>query len=195
MNRDNVPDLGKSTPRRGNVISAALARWFLGGLGWGFAGEIPDVSRAVIIVAPHTSNVDFFVGVAAMFALGLRVEFLGKHTLFFWPLGPVMRWLGGIPVNRHVAAGVVDQTVRLFANRKRMILALAPEGTRKSVERWKTGFYFVAREARVPIVPVAVDYRRRLIRLGGRFDPTGELGEDLRFLKAFFADAEGRRDP
>jgi len=193
MNRDKVPDLGKSTPRRGNVISAALGRWFLAGLGWDFEGEIPDVSRAVIIVAPHTSNMDFFVGVAAMFALGLRVEFLGKHTLFFWPLGAVMRWLGGIPVNRRVAAGVVDETVRLFANRKPMILALAPEGTRKSVGRWKTGFYFVAREARVPIIPVALDYRRKVIRLGRRFDPTGELGEDLRFLEAFFVDDKGRR--
>jgi 1-acyl-sn-glycerol-3-phosphate acyltransferase len=193
MKKDNVPELGKSTPRRGNFISAALGRSFLGGSRWRFEGEIPDVSRAVIIVAPHTSNMDFFVGVAAMFALGLRVEFLGKHTLFFWPLGAVMRWLGGIPVNRSVAAGVVDETVRLFANRERMILALAPEGTRKSVGRWKTGFYFVAREARVPIVPVALDYRRRVIRLGARFDPTGDLEGDLRFLEAFFAGDKGRR--
>jgi len=194
MKKDNVPELGESTPRRGNVISAALGRWFLAGLGWSFEGEIPDVSRAVIIVAPHTSNMDFFIGVAAMFALGIRVEYLGKHTLFFWPLGVVMRWLGGIPVDRRVAAGVVDETVRLFASRERMILALAPEGTRKSVGRWKTGFYFVAREARVPIVPVALDYRRRAVRLGSGFDPTGDLEHDLQLLEAFFIDVEGRRD-
>lgn len=194
MNKDNVPELGESTPRRGNVISAALGRWFLAALGWTFEGEIPNVSRAVIIVAPHTSNMDFFIGVAAMFALGIRVEYLGKHTLFFWPLGVVMRWLGGIPVDRRAAAGVVDETVRLFASRERMILALAPEGTRKSVGRWKTGFYFVAREARVPIVPVALDYRRRAVRLGSGFDPTGDLERDLQLLEAFFIDVEGRRD-
>lgn len=194
MKKNNVPDLGRSTPRRGNFISAALGRCFLGGLGWRFDSEIPNVSRAVIIVAPHTSNMDFFVGVAAMFALGIRLDFLGKHTLFFPPLGSVMRWLGGIPVDRRTAAGVVDETVMLFAARERMILALAPEGTRRSVGRWKTGFYFVARDARVPIVPVALDYRRRVIRLGGRFDPTGDLEKDLRSLETFFIDAEGRRD-
>ncbi|TFG39802.1 MAG: acyltransferase [Candidatus Aminicenantes bacterium] len=194
MNRNDVPALGETTPWRGNAFSAALGRWFLGLLGWCFHGSIPDVSRAVIIVAPHTSNIDFFIGVAVMFALGLRVRFLGKHTLFFWPLGPVMRWLGGIPVDRRVATGVVDQTVRLFATRDQLILALAPEGTRKSVGRWKTGFYFVAQEAGVPIVPIAFDYRQKRIRIGERFDLTGSLEDDLRALERFFFGAEGRRD-
>ena len=189
-----VPELGKATPRRGNRVSAFAARTFLRTFGWGFEGAIPDVPKAVIIVAPHTSNWDFFVGVAAMFALGLRVVFLGKHTLFTWPLGPVMRWLGGVPVNRRQARGVVDETVEMFAARDQMILGLAPEGTRGSVARWKTGFYYVALESGVPIVPVAFDYRRRVIRFGEGFDPTGNLEDDLLIIESYFFGIEGRRD-
>ena len=189
-----VPELGNATPQRGNCVSAFAARAFLRTFGWGFEGAVPNVSKAVIIVAPHTSNWDFFVGVAAMFALGLRVVFLGKHTLFTWPLGPVMRWLGGVPVNRREARGVVDETVEMFAARDQMILGLAPEGTRDSVDRWKTGFYYVALESGVPIVPVAFDYRRRVIRFGEGFDPTGNLEDDLLILENYFFGIEGRRD-
>ena len=192
MRNVNVPDLGDSTPRRGNLFSAAVGRASLGLFGWDFEGSVPNVSKAVLIVAPHTSNWDFFIGVAAMFGLGLRGVFLGKHTLFAWPLGSVMRGLGGIPVDRRAARGVVEETVKLFAGREQMILALSPEGTRSSVERWKTGFYYVAMEAQVPIVPVALDYGRRLIRIGGRFEPTGELDRDLQTLEEFFFGAEGR---
>ena len=191
----NVPELGSATPQRGNRVSALAAGFYLRTFGWSFEGVVPNVSKAVIIVAPHTSNWDFFNGVAVMFALGLRVVFLGKHTLFTWPLGPVMRWLGGVPVNRREARGVVDDTVEMFAARDQMILGLAPEGTRGSVERWKTGFYYVALESGVPIVPVAFDYRRRVIRFGVRFDPTGDLEEDLRVLESYFFGIEGRRDP
>ena len=190
----NVPELGNTTPQRGNGVSALAAGFFLRTLGWGFEGAVPNVSKAVIIVAPHTSNWDFIVGVAAMFALGLRVVFLGKHTLFTWPLGSVMRWLGGVPVNRREARGVVDETVEMFAARDQMILGLAPEGTRGSVDRWRTGFYYVALESGVPIVPVAFDYSRRVIRFCERFDPTGDLENDLRVLKSFFSGIEGRRD-
>ncbi len=154
---------------------------------------MPNVSKAVIIVAPHTSNWDFLIGVSALFALGLRARFLGKHTLFKGPLGSLMRWLGGVPVDRRAARGVVDETVGLFAASDRMILALSPEGTRRSVDRWKTGFYYVALKAQVPIVPVAFDYRRKRIRFGERFDPTGNLQQDFRDLERFFRGIEGRR--
>ena len=174
-------------------MTAAGGRLVLRLFGWRFSGAIPDVEKAVIIVGPHTSNVDFFVGVAAMFALGVRVVFLGKHTLFFWPLGMVMRWLGGVPVDRRAPSGVVDATVALFEARDRMILALAPEGTRSPVARWKTGFYHVARKAGVPIVPVALDYRNRTVRLGPRFEPTGDLEADMARLGEYYSDAAGLR--
>jgi len=190
----NVPELALATPRRGNAFSAWAGRCALRVLGWRFSGSIPDVAKAVIIVAPHTSNWDFFVGVAAMFALGLRVVFLGKHSLFWWPLASIMRWLGGIPVDRSVQRGVVDDVVRLFAMRERMILALSPEGTRGAVTRWKTGFYHIARSAKVPIVPVALDYSRRTVRLGQVFQPSGDIDADLQHLGAFFGGVAGRRE-
>jgi 1-acyl-sn-glycerol-3-phosphate acyltransferase len=189
-----TPELGATTPRRGNGFSKAAGRLFLWLLGWRFEGGAPEVDRAVLIVAPHTSNWDFVIGVAAMFALGIRVAFLGKHSLFFWPLGPVMRWLGGIPVDRRSSRGVVDETVRIFRSRDRVILALSPEGTRSNVGRWKTGFYFIARLAGVPIIPVSFSYSPREVRFGGPFEPTGDLDADLLALGRFFDGAVGRRE-
>ena len=193
MRRPEVPELAEITPSRGNALSSWVGAWVLAVLGWSFEGAIPEVAKAVVIVAPHTSNWDFLVGVAAMFALGLRVEFLGKRSLFFWPLGPVMRWLGGIPVDRTVSSGVVEATVQELEARERMIVALAPEGTRGPVTRWRTGFYHIARRAGVPIVPVSLDYGRRVIRLGGRFEATGDLESDLERLRGFFGGVEGKR--
>jgi len=188
-----VPELGASTPRRGNRFTSWVGRTALRLWGWNLEGRIPDVAKGVLIVAPHSSNWDFFIGVGAMFSLGLRVVFLGKHTLFAWPLGPVMRWLGGFPVDRRSATGVVDETVRLFASKKKMILALAPEGTRRAVEKWKTGFYRVATAAQVPVIPVVLDWGRKTIEFGDKFDTTGDIDRDLAALGEVFSEAEGRR--
>jgi 1-acyl-sn-glycerol-3-phosphate acyltransferase len=189
----NIPEIGELIPRRGNALSSGLGRAFLRILGWRFRGSVPNVAKAVLIVAPHTSNWDFFVGVAAMFALGLRVDFLGKHSLFFEPLGSIMRWLGGIAVDRRTTSGVVDQTVALIASRDQILLGLSPEGTRSSVERWKSGFYFIADRAGVPIVPASLDYGRREIRIGEAFETTGELEADLPHLLGFFSGIAGKR--
>ncbi len=185
--------LGDAVPRRGNWFSATVGRALLRLKGWRFEGVVPNVPKAVVIVVPHTSNWDFVVGIAALFAMGLRASFLGKHTLFRWPLGPLMRWLGGVPVDRRTARGVVDETVNLFASTDQLILGVSPEGTRSSVDRWKTGFYYVASKARVPIVPVAFDYPGRVIRFGERLDPTGDIKADLGVLEEFFSGIEGRR--
>ncbi len=193
MRNLNVPVLGDAVPRRGNAFSSLAGKCLLRIRGWDLAGSVPNVSKAVFIVAPHTSNWDFLVGVATVFAMGLRASFLGKHTLFKWPLGSMMRWLGGVPVDRRGARGVVDETVGLFAAAEKLILGLSPEGTRSSVDRWKSGFYYIAMEAGVPIVPVAFDYDRRLIRFGERFDPTGDLEADLSVLEGFYSGIEGRR--
>lgn len=158
------------------------------------AGSVPNVSKAVVIVAPHTSNWDFLVGVAAMFGLGLRVTFLGKDTLFGRPLGSLMRWLGGVPVDRGVSSGIVDETAERFGDCDRMILALSPEGTRSSVTRWRTGFYFIAQRAEVPIIPVRLDYGRKSIHFGTSLDPTGDIDKDLRTLQGFFSDVMGFRE-
>jgi len=182
----NVPILGPRVPARGNAFSHGLALLVMRLTGWRFEGDFPDLPKFVLIVAPHTSNWDFLIGVMAMFALGLRGTFLGKHTLFRWPFGVAMRWLGGVPVNRSAANDVVRQTVGYFQRREQMVLALSPEGTRKKLPAWRTGFYHVARGAGVPIVPVAFDFPRRCITIFAPFITTGDQDADLAVLGAHF---------
>ena len=156
-------------------------------MGWRVTGIIPDIPRMVIIVAPHSSNWDFVIGVAAKLAMRLRVKYLGKDSLFRFPLGIVMRRLGGIPVDRSSSNAMVGSIVAEFQKRRRMILAVAPEGTRRRVERWRTGFYHIARGAGVPIVPVALDWDARAIRIGDPFAITDDAEADLSRLRGWFA--------
>ena len=159
---------------------------------WRIEGTIPNLRKFVIIVAPHTSNWDFVVGVAAKWALGLGVLFLGKDTLFRFPFGAAMRALGGMPVDRSTSHDIVEGIVQEFARRDRMILALAPEGTRKRVERWRTGFYHAAHGARVPILPVALNWGKRAIEIGSLFTTTGDVERDVRELQNRFSGVVGK---
>jgi 1-acyl-sn-glycerol-3-phosphate acyltransferase len=162
-------------------------------MGWRIDGDIPDLPKMVLIVAPHSSNWDFIVGVAAKVAMRLRVKFLGKDALFRFPLGILMRYLGGIPVDRSAANEVVSSVVAQFGRRQRMLLAIAPDGTRRPVARWRTGFYHIARGAGVPILPVAFDWGSKTIRIGELFSPTGDLDADLTLLRQRFIGASRRR--
>ena len=153
---------------------------------------MPAEPKFVIIVAPHTSNWDFFVGLAALFALGFRLSFMGKHTIFRWPLGIFMRWLGGIPVERSVSKDRVHETVDAFDRSEQMILAVAPEGTRKLVKEWKTGFYYVADGAHVPIVPVAFDFGRKVVGIAPSVRTTGDREADMVGIKNFYRDVVAR---
>jgi len=179
--------LGPSVPQRGGSVSRIVARTLMRISGWRFEGEMPDVGKAVVIVAPHTSNWDFLVGVMAKFSLGLDISWLGKDTLFRRPFGGVMRWLGGLPVDRRQAGGVVAQCVEEFRRRNRLLLGLSPEGTRSQVHRWKTGFYHIASGAGVPIVLVSFDYRRRVVGLGPAIEPAGDIDGDLSRFQTHFA--------
>jgi 1-acyl-sn-glycerol-3-phosphate acyltransferase len=161
-------------------------------MGWRITGDIPDLPKMVLIVAPHSSNWDFIIGVAAKLALRLRVRYLGKDTLFRFPLGIIMRRLGGIPVDRSSSNAVVLSSAQEFERSRQMILAIAPEGTRARVERWKTGFYHIATAARVPILPVALDWGTRTIRIGELFPLTGDLERDVTELRERFNDAQRR---
>jgi len=181
-----VPTLGDQVPRRGNAFSRALGRLAMRAAGWRFDGAFPNVPKAVVIVAPHTSNWDFPVGVAAKFALGIRATFLGKDTLFRWPFGIVMRWLGGIPVFRHAPRNVVEQTIDHIARHDRVLLVLSPEGTRRKLPAWRTGFHYVARGAGVPIVPAALDYSTRTVRFFPVHEPAETVEADLAALGSHF---------
>lgn len=180
-------------PRSGNALTRAIGRLVLATTRFGIAGELPAVPRFVVCAAPHTSNWDFVVAYAAKLVVGLRVSWLGKHSLFRGPPGALLRAMGGIPVDRRAAHGVVMQVARRFAESPELAIGLAPEGTRRKVERWRTGFYHIARQAGVPIVPIAIDWGSRSIRIGEVFPPTGDEAADLQVLYRFFAGARGRK--
>ncbi|MDE3127508.1 MAG: lysophospholipid acyltransferase family protein [Gemmatimonadota bacterium] len=162
-------------------------------LGWRVEGNLPAVHRAVIIVAPHTSNWDFVIGIAAKLGMGLHASWLGKHTLFRGPFGWFMRRLGGIPVDRSRPQDAVAQAVARFAASERMVLGLAPEGTRRAVPRWRSGYYHIAHGAGVPIVPVALDWPTRTLVVGPSVQPSDDMPADLAALGAFYQPWRGRR--
>ena len=174
-----VPALPEWLPRRGNAFTRTVSQALLGASGWKIEGEFPARPKMVAIVAPHTSNWDFIVGILAVFAIGIRVRFLAKHTLFKGPLGWFMRWCGGMPVNREAPQGFVPQAVEAIASAPAMFLAITPTGTRSSTKPWKSGFYHIAVAARVPIFPVIFDGSRRMIRFLPAFEPSDGYGADL----------------
>ena len=194
MVRDLLPEMGPSVPRRGWWFGRAIGRAVMWTAGWSFAGSIPDLPKAVLIVAPHTSNWDFVIGAAGMLALDLDLRFLGKHSLFKGPMGVIMRLLGGIPVDRaQPGGGIVEEMGARFKTSDHLLLAIAPEGTRGEVTHWKTGFHGIARAAGVPILAIALDYGRRQIRFRELFTPSPDLEGDVEELQEFFADSLGRR--
>ena len=161
-------------------------------MGWRIVGAIPDQPKLVAIVAPHSSNWDFVVGLLARYALRLDASWLGKHTLFHPPFGWIMRRWGGIAVDRTASHDVVSSTVAAFSSRPRVFLVIAPEGTRKQVSRWKTGFWHIARGAGVPILPIVFDWRDRAIRLLPPYITGPDLERDLAELRALFPTAAGK---
>jgi 1-acyl-sn-glycerol-3-phosphate acyltransferase len=188
------PELPPHLPRRGNVLSKALARGLLALFGWRVDGELPDQPKLVAIVAPHTSNWDFVIGILVVFALGLRVRFLGKHTLFNPWLGWLMRWFGGMPVIRDTPQGAVAEAAEMIAREERIVLGIAPEGTRRRGVPWRSGFYNIALAAKVPILPAAFDFGRRSLRLFPVFEPTGNYEADLARLMALYEGVRGRNN-
>ena len=189
----NLPILGDAVPVRGWWLGRAIGWAILKTAQWSFAGGVPNVSKAVIIVAPHTSNWDFVVGAAAMLAADLDVRWLGKHTLFEGPLAPLMSGRGGIPVTRsQPGRGVVEEMAELIKAEDHLMLALAPEGTRSRVDRWKTGFHRIALAGGVPIIPAALDYRTREIRFGPPVVPCNDTESDVARLQLFFSTAQGK---
>jgi 1-acyl-sn-glycerol-3-phosphate acyltransferase len=185
-------------PPRAPQVSARWRRW-LGVLlmrisGWRIAGNIPDVPKYVLIVAPHTSNWDFFHGFCAFLVLRLDNTWLAKHTVFFWPLGILARRFGGMPIDRARGSNVVRLCVAEFAKREKISFTITPEGTRSRVKEWKLGFYYIATEAGVPIVPVALNYSKRLVMIMPPFTPTGDAAADLPKIKALYS-ADMARHP
>jgi 1-acyl-sn-glycerol-3-phosphate acyltransferase len=194
MTDRSIPALGPEVPSRGGTVLRVAGRALFALLGWRVEGQMPNIPRCVIIVAPHTSNWDFVIGLLALLALDLRVTWLGKHQIFRPPFGRLLRWLGGVPVDRSAPDGVVEQAAAVLAPPRSAFVAIAPEGTRRKVERWKSGFWRIARRAGVPILPVAFDFRTRAVVLGEPYMPIGDYAADLAELQGRFS-AEMARNP
>ena len=167
------------------LIRWLLLQWFRRG-GWTISGTLPPDPKFVIMGASHTSNWDFLVFLGAVHALGRKVHFIGKHSLFRWPLGGFMRALGGIPVDRRSSQDLVSQVVAAFDAHDDFILVVAPEGTRSRTAEWKTGFYQIALKAGVPIVAAGPDFPTRRGVFGPVIRPTGNYAEDMKPAFAFF---------
>jgi 1-acyl-sn-glycerol-3-phosphate acyltransferase len=173
---------------------AWLARLLLRLGGWRLEpAHPPALEKYLVIFYPHTSNWDFVLGILAARAWRLQLSFLAKDSLFRGPLGALLRALGGHPVRRDVHSHMVSQVAELVARRERIVLALAPEGTRRRVEHWRSGFYYMAREAHLPVVPAYLDTRTRTVGLGPPVYLSGDIQADMAVLRAFYAGKQGLR--
>lgn len=166
------------------------------GLGLKLSGWKLDLSEMpqppfVFIGAPHTSNWDFLLMLGAVFYLKLDCRWLGKDSLFKPPFGSLMRWLGGIPVDRSRANNAVQQTALLFQRHQDLVICIPPEGTRKKVAKWKTGFYFIALEAKVPIAMTVIDAENRCIRFLGTYSPSGDAEREIREIQRHYGGYRG----
>lgn len=169
-----------------SFILQKLSLSILGVFGWRVEGRLPNIPKFVAI-ATHTSNWDFPVMLLLAFALRSNISTFGKDSLFRWPFGVFFRWCGCIPIDRSKSTNVVETMIQVFGNSEKLILVITPEGTRKKVKSWKTGFYYIAQGAHVPIVLAFIDYRRKVAGIGPVITPTGNIEADIEIIKSFYA--------
>ncbi len=169
-----------------------LARFLYRSFGWRTAGDPPASLKYVIIAAPHTSNWDFFFTVCLAFIYRLKPQMMMKAEWFFWPMGPLFRWLGAIPIDRSRANNIVAQSIAAFEASEEMVLVVPPAGTRRKVLHWKTGFYHIANGAGVPIALGYLDYRRKVGGFGPTVMPSGNIDSDMVVIRRFYAGISGK---
>jgi 1-acyl-sn-glycerol-3-phosphate acyltransferase len=161
-------------------------------LGWKLVGTFPKLDQCVIIIAPHTSWIDFFLGLLVREVMDIQVNYIGKKSLFDPPFGWFFKWMGGAPIDRSKSSNTVHATAKLFQQRKEFRLALSPEGTRKKVLHWKTGFYFIAKAAEVPIVMVAFDYGTKQVKISDPHFVSDDQETDFKIYRDFFDGVKGK---
>lgn len=186
MSISRVLTLGPQIPRRGNRLSQWIGLILMHLIGWRMRGEFPNVPKGMLVIAPHTSNYDGVVSVAAILALRLQLFFFVKDSAFIWPFGGLMRWFGAVPVDRESSRDMVGFTASKYSSKDALMLAIAPEGTRKSSPAWKTGFYWIAHRAGVPLIMVSFDYGKKEVVILGSFTPTGNIEQDLPLIIGSF---------
>ncbi len=170
-------------------LASALLRLF----GWHAIQGLPKFKKYVLIGAPHTSNWDFFVGMLTALAIGLRFKWLGKHTLFKNPFGYVLKFFGGIPIDRTIHSSVIERVAEMFNSSERLVLGITPEGTRSKTEYWKSGFYYIALNAKVPVAFAFLDYENKKIGIGEHFIPCGDIDADMQIIRNFYSGIKGKR--
>ncbi|WP_257265412.1 lysophospholipid acyltransferase family protein [Endozoicomonas sp. ONNA2] len=175
-----------------NNCFRTLSRLGLKLFGWKLEGQRPNARKYVIIAAPHTSNWDFILIIAFAFSFRIHIYWMGKNSLFKGPFGGIMKWLGGIPVDRSKANGLVQQMVDTFHNCTDLAVAIPPEGTRNKVRQWKSGFYHVAHGAGVPIALGFLDYKKKVGGFGPMFFTTGNYESDLKKIQEFYHHMTGK---
>ncbi len=160
--------------------------------GWKIQGKKPDIDKYVSIAAPHTSNWDFFYGLLLTIASKQNLYWLGKKSIFNFPFGFIMKWFGGIAVDRSKTNNLVQEAIDQFNKNKQLIIVVPPEGTRSKVRYWKTGFYYIALGAKVPILLSFLDYGKKIGGHGPLFMPTGDIESDMKIINDFYKDIQGR---
>ncbi len=165
-------------------------------LGWKAVGNTSfsqeKIKKAIIIVAPHTSWYDFYIGVLLRSVLNIKTNFVGKKELFTFPLGWFFKTLGGAPVDRHAKENKVQAIARLFNEHDDFRMTMAPEGTRKKVDKWRTGFYYIAKEANVPIIMFTLDFENKQNKISEPFYPTDDVNADFEFMRSFYEGVKGK---
>lgn len=180
-----------NTPIVKHILSA-LACILRTLLGWKKAGTLPDAPKYLAILAFHTSNWDVFYGVLIAFGFNVDIYFMAKNQLFRFPFAPLVRFLGGIPIDRSVSSNTVQATIDIYNKHEKFAIALAPEGTRKKVNRWKTGFYHIAVGANIPIVLAFLDYKSKSGGVGAVVYPTGNIKADFQIIRDFYKNVHAR---
>ncbi|WNH10385.1 1-acyl-sn-glycerol-3-phosphate acyltransferase [Thalassobellus suaedae] len=165
-------------------------------LGWQVIGNTTisknSIKKAVIIAVPHTSWHDFYIGILLRSVVNIKINFIGKKELFVFPIGWFFKVLGGTPIDRFTKANKVDVIAKLFKEKDEFRMALAPEGTRKKVKEWRTGFYYIAKKANVPIIMISFDFENKQNKISEPFYPTNSMENDLKFIHLFFEDVKGK---
>jgi 1-acyl-sn-glycerol-3-phosphate acyltransferase len=191
--KTSIPIVGENVPKKKIYFLAWIGKLIFAIFGWGFKNEFPNIPKFVIIIGPHTSNWDFVFGIAAMLILGAQISWMGKQQIFRKPFGRILQWLGGIPIDRSSPHGVVDTMINHYKSMDKFILAIAPEGTRKKVEKWKLGFYHIATGADVPILVTCFDYKNKSISFAPLIYPSGNLNADIDDMQLIFEKIRGKK--
>jgi len=185
-----IPD---NSPRNRNGFLAWLGRWGLRRMGWQVKGQFADVRKLIVIVAPHSSNWDWIIGVCALWGMEMRFSYLIKDAAFIWPLSVLLRRTGGIPIDRSQPDGVVKQITNEFYKADQLYYAITPEGTRKKVKNWKTGFLRLAYQTKVPVIPVSIDYSKKEILIPEPLKLKGDIESDMQMIRTYYNGFKGKK--